>query len=211
MPSAEGVAGEAAEVGHDGEPWGPELDVSSGPYCLLTPMTKKIKIGISACLLGEMVRYDGVHKINRVLVRKLEKRFDLVAICPEVECGLLVPREPMELYGSVRSSRLRVAGSTIDLTGVMEDFAAKRINMILKERVCGVIMKNRSPSCAVDDAVILTAQGKKAGPGMFSRILAKGIPRLPIVDEETLADPSGLERFLESVAVYHRSLERRHT
>lgn len=185
----------------------PRWDFPRG-FLVFMYMTKKIKIGISACLLGEKVRYDGGHKLNRALVRKLEKRFELMPICPEVESGLSVPREPMELNGLLRSARLRVIGSNIDLTGEMAEFARKRIKKLQKERVSGIIMKNRSPSCAVDDAVIMTARGKKAGPGMFSRILAKSVPRLPIVDEETLADPAGWELFLESVAVYHHGLER---
>lgn len=122
-------------------------------------MTNKIKLGISACLLGEKVRYDGGHKRNRYIIQTLGKRFTWVPVCPEVEAGLSIPREPMRLEGDRSCPRLVVIGSGIDLTYVLNVWAAKKVKKLDKEGLCGFILKSRSPSCAIDDAEIIFLRG----------------------------------------------------
>lgn len=122
-------------------------------------MTNKIKLGISACLLGENVRYDGGHKRNRYITQTLGKRFTWVPVCPEVEAGLSIPREPIQLEGDRACPRLVVIGSGIDLTDVLNVWAAKKVKKLDKESLCGFILKSRSPSCAIDDAEIIFIRG----------------------------------------------------
>lgn len=186
----------------NGNPSAPGRKRASGLCCCEKTMAEKINIGISSCLLGNPVRYDGGHRLNRALVKTLGKRFDLMPVCPEMEAGLSVPREAMELFGTLAMPRLRVAGSTIDLTGVMTDYAKKKVRKLEKERICGFVFKNRSPSCAVDDAVIITARGRKNGPGLFRQLLSERLPGLPVADEEELVDPARRKRFIERVLAY---------
>src|SRR3990172_6962428 len=114
-------------------------------------MANKIKIGISACLLGEKVRYDGGHRLDRFIVKTLGKHFSWFPVCPEVEAGLSIPREPMQLVGYRSCPRLVVITSGIDLTGVLNDWAGKKVKKLDKEKLCGFILKSRSPSCAIND------------------------------------------------------------
>ncbi|MDH4163057.1 MAG: DUF523 and DUF1722 domain-containing protein [Nitrospirota bacterium] len=164
----------------------------------------KIIIGVSSCLLGNKVRYDGKSRSDLALMRALGKAFVLFPVCPEVEAGLSVPREPMELYGTPSQARLRVIGSDIDLTGVMDHWAKKRIPVLAKQGICGFVFKSRSPSCAVDDAVIISEKGGQKGPGLFRSSLTELIPPLPVADNEDLADAAVRENFIERVRVYRR-------
>jgi len=109
-------------------------------------MTEKIRIGISACLLGEKVRYDGGHKWDRFITGTLGKYVDLVPVCPEVECGLGIPREAMRLAGDPHSPRLVTVRSGIDHTERMLTWARKRVAKLAKEELCGFIFKSDSPS-----------------------------------------------------------------
>jgi uncharacterized protein YbgA (DUF1722 family)/uncharacterized protein YbbK (DUF523 family) len=167
----------------------------------------KIKIGISACLLGNAVRYDGGHRHDRYITGTLGRWFEFVPICPEVEAGFSIPREPLELKGSARQPRLIVRGSTIDVTGVLVAWAKQKVRSLAGEGLAGYIFKTRSPSCAVDDAAMLTPAGRRSGPGLFRAMVGQVFPVMPVTDETALADPVLRENFIGRVFVYRRWLD----
>ncbi len=106
----------------------------------------KMRIGVSKCLLGEPVRYDGQHKHDHFITDTLGRYFDYVGVCPEVECGLGVPRESMRLIGDPANPRLVTARTKIDHTQRMQDWVARRVVELEKEALGGFIFKARSPS-----------------------------------------------------------------
>lgn len=161
--------------------------------CYNIPMESPIRIGISACLLGERVRYDGGHKRDPLLAETLGRFVTFVPVCPETECGLGVPREIMRLAGDPASPRLVTIHTRMDLTAPMEEWAARRVEELAGEGLAGFIVKSRSPSCALHDAPIIAAA---AGPGLFTRALMHRLPLLPVEDESRLHDPALREKFL---------------
>ena len=157
-----------------------------------------LKIGISACLLGQLVRYDGGHKHDPFLAETLGRLVSLVPLCPEAGCGLGIPREAMRLVGDPATPRLITIHSGIDHTRRMEAWAARRVAELAREGLCGFILKARSPSCAVTDAPVCAADGTPltTGAGLFTRALMAALPRLPLADENRLHDPLFREEFL---------------
>ncbi len=168
-----------------------------------------IKIGVSACLHGEKVRYDGGHKLNRLVADTLQGRFTAVPVCPEVEAGLSIPREPMQLCDSPEGPRLIVILNGNDLTSVMHDWVKKKAGMLRQEELCGFILKCRSPSCAIDDAELFSLSGEKRGmtSGLFTALMKRHEPHLPLIDEEGFADPVQRGSFLERASAYDRALK----
>ncbi len=168
---------------------------------------EKIKIGVSACLLGAKVRYDGGHKLNRLIVDTLGERFALVPVCPEAEAGLPVPREPMQLTGMEQEPRLLVISSGLDLTAAVHTWSEKKVRMLRQEAVCGFILKARSPSCAINDADYYSSSGEKRGTtaGIFSAALERHDPGMPLIDEEDFADPALQKSFIERVSCCRQS------
>ncbi len=168
-----------------------------------------IKIGVSACLLGEKVRYDGGHKLNQLVTDTLKGRFTAVPICPEVEAGLSIPREPMQLCDIPEGPRLVVISNGSDLTAVMNDWARGKAGMLRQEELSGFVLKCRSPSCAIDDADLFSSSGKKKGTtaGLFTALIKKHEPHLPLIDEEGFADPVQRGSFLECASAYERALK----
>lgn len=109
---------------------------------------EKLRLGISRCLLGENVRYDGMHKRNAFLVDTLGPYVEFVPVCPEVECGLSIPREAMRLVGTLESPRLMTVRSGHDLTAQMQDWIGPQLDTLEKEDLCGFVFKARSPAAA---------------------------------------------------------------
>lgn len=161
----------------------------------------KIILGVSACLLGENVRYDGGHKLDLYITETLGVQFELLPICPEVECGLPVPREAMQLVGDERSPRLITIETRIDHTEHILRWLEKRLAKIEKQHICGFIFKARSPSCAMHDAELVAHSGGLTGkaPGLFARAVMRRFPLLPVIDEEGLSAPTARDGFLERV------------
>jgi len=161
-------------------------------------METSLKIGISACLLGHKVRYDGGHKLDPFLADTLGQFATLVPVCPETECGLGVPREVMRLVDDPARPRLITIHSGLDHTDRMARWAARRVEELAKDDLCGFIFKSRSPSCAVTDAPVCAADGTPlaAGAGLFTRALMAALPQLPLADENRLHDPAFREGFL---------------
>ena len=109
-----------------------------------------IRIGVSSCLLGNEVRFDGGHKHDRYITDTLGNYFNFIPVCPEVECGLSIPREAMRLVGDPESPRLVTNKTGIDHTDRMTHWALKRVNELADENLCGFIFKSKSPSSGME-------------------------------------------------------------
>ena len=161
-----------------------------------------IRVGVSACLIGEEVRYNGAHKKDDRVLDALGTRFQLVPVCPEVEMGLGVPREPMNLYRTPAGVRMITIESRIDHTDGMRAWSAKRLDELAREDLSGFVLKSRSPSCGLDD------RGDR-DRGLFAAALVERFPQLPVVEETTLAEPTALQTFIDRVEAYSRRSPRR--
>jgi uncharacterized protein YbgA (DUF1722 family)/uncharacterized protein YbbK (DUF523 family) len=166
----------------------------------------KIKLGISSCLLGENIRYDGGHKLDRFLKDTLGAYVDYVPVCPEVECGLGVPRESMHLEGETDNPRLVTTHSKQDRTGLLVDWARKRIVELEAENLCGFIFKRNSPTSGMERVKVYNEKGMavKTGIGIFARIFMEHFPLLPVEDEGRLHDPMLRENFIERIFALKR-------
>lgn len=169
-------------------------------------MSTRIRIGISSCLLGESVRYDGGHRHNETIVATLGKNFDLVPFCPEMAIGLGVPRAPIRLVQNTLGTRARgIADPALDVTHRLAAYAEKVAAELCN--VSGYIFKAGSPSCGMQDVPVFGAGGVPvaAGAGIYAATLMALLPGLPVEDEGRLTDPVIRENFIERVLVYHRS------
>jgi uncharacterized protein YbbK (DUF523 family) len=162
---------------------------------------KTIKLGISACLLGENVRYDGGHKLDRFLTETLGQYVEYVPVCPEVECGLPILRESMHLEGDLDSPRLVTSRTKQDMTDRMVQWARKRVVELGKEDLWGFIFKSNSPSSGMERVRVYNEKGMpvKKGVGIFARIFMEHFPLLPVEDEGGLNDPKIRENFIERI------------
>ncbi len=162
---------------------------------------ERIKLGISTCLLGENVRYDGGHKLDRFLTDTLGQYVEYVPVCPEVECGLDIPRESMHLEGDPESPRLVTTHTKQDMTDRMVRWANKRVLKLEKEDLCGFIFKSNSPSSGMERIRVYNDKGMpvKKGVGIFARIFMDHFPLLPIEDEGRIHDPKIRENFMERI------------
>jgi uncharacterized protein YbgA (DUF1722 family)/uncharacterized protein YbbK (DUF523 family) len=167
---------------------------------------ESIRIGISACLLGENVRFDGGHKLDRFLRDTLGKFVEYVPVCPEVECGLGIPREAMHLEGDPESARLVTVKTKRDFTDRMLHWASKRVRELEGENLCGFIFKSDSPSSGMERVRIYDVNNvpRKVGAGLFASAFMKHFPLLPIEDEGRLHDPMLRENFIERIFVAKR-------
>ena len=166
----------------------------------------KAPVGISSCLLGEQVRYDGGHKYDLLINTQLAKLFEFRPCCPEVAIGLGIPREPIQLVRTDHGIHVReINNPDIDVTRKLEDYG----NHIAREftDICGYIFKARSPSCGIEGVATWTEQGSQAeadGSGAFAAALISAHPGLPVTDEARLQDPVLREHFIESVFSRYR-------
>jgi len=169
-------------------------------------MTEPIRIGVSTCLLGEPVRYDGGHKRNRYITDILSKYFDFVPVCPEVECGMPVPRESMRLVGNPESPRLLTLKTKIDHTDQMKKWAKTRLKALEKEDLCGYIFKKDSPSSGLFRVKVYTDKGMphKVGTGIWAREFTEHFPLIPVEEEGRLNDPYLRENFIERIFTMKR-------
>jgi len=165
-----------------------------------------IRIGISACLLGERVRYDGGHKRDAYLVQTFGRYVEWVPVCPEVEMGLGTPRETLRLVRTGGDTRLIMPKTGADHTEAMRAYASRRIAELAKEDLCGYILKKDSPSCGMERVRAFDVHGvpAKSGRGLFAEALLQHFPHLPIEEEGRLSDPRRRENFGERVFAYRR-------
>jgi uncharacterized protein YbbK (DUF523 family) len=159
--------------------------------------SSKPRVGISSCLLGENVRYDGTNKASVFHAEDLSDVFEWVPVCPEVEIGLGVPREPIELVRDGDQIRLRGVTSRTDHTEAMRTFAARRIERLATLGLHGYVLKARSPSCGPSGVPVAGTNDTEAG--VFAAALVIQVPGLPLVHEENLVDLEVRRRFLKAV------------
>ena len=169
-------------------------------------MSADIKIGISSCLLGNKVRYDGGHKLDRFLRDTLGQYVSFVPVCPEVECGLPVPRPSMRLSGSPDTPRLIVTKTGVDLTDQMLSWTRKRVVELEKENLCGYIFKKGSPSSGMIRVKVYNEKGMpyQTGSGLFAKAFMDHFPRIPVEEEGRLHDPLLRENFIERIFALRR-------
>ena len=172
----------------------------------LIVMEDLIRLGISTCLLGEHVRYDGGHKLDRFLVETLGKYVEFVPVCPEVECGLGTPREAMHLEGDPITPRLVTIRTRQEHTERMISWAKKRVGELSEENLCGFIFKSNSPSSGMQGVKIYNPKRmpEKKGVGIFARAFMQHFPLLPVEDEGRLHDPGLRENFIERIFALKR-------
>ena len=170
------------------------------------PKEPVIRVGISTCLLGERVRYDGGHKLDRYLTGTLGQFFEWVPVCPEVEMGLPIPREPIHLEGDPEDPRLVSINSREDLTDRMKAWAARRVEELAEVGLHGFVFKKDSPSSGLFRVKVYDEQGmpKRTGTGMFPRAVMDRFPLLPLEEEGRLNDLRLRENFIERVFAYYR-------
>ena len=166
------------------------------------------RLGISSCLLGQPVRYDGQHKLDHRLRDQLGAYVQYVPVCPEVEAGFGTPREAMRLVGTPEAPRLYTIQSRRDVTGPMQRWIKRRIRELEKERLDGYIFKSKSPSSGMERIKLYPSpeggMPSKKGVGLFARAFMDRFPLLPVEDEGRLYDDAIRENFIERVFVMHR-------
>jgi uncharacterized protein YbbK (DUF523 family)/uncharacterized protein YbgA (DUF1722 family) len=166
----------------------------------------RIRIGVSACLLGHEVRFDGGHKRDTFIVEVLGRFAEFVPVCPEVEIGLGVPRETLKLAREGREVRLVANESGADHTRVMRAYAERRVTALAREDLCGYVLKKDSPSCGLERVRVYPANGRPSrdGRGLFAEALMHHLPNLPVEEEGRLSDPRLRENFIERIFAYQR-------
>ncbi|MFP4164528.1 MAG: YbgA family protein [Chitinispirillaceae bacterium] len=165
-----------------------------------------IRLGISACLLGQPVRFDGNGKLDRYLRDVLGKYVDWVAVCPEFECGMGIPREPVRLVQSGERLRFVTVRTAVDKTELIETWMEDESSSLQQENLSGFVFKTKSPSCALKDAKIYNEKGMVIGrgAGLFASSFVRRFPFVPVEDEGRLHDEEIRENFIERVFVYAR-------
>ena len=165
-----------------------------------------IRIGISACLLGEEVRYDGGHKRDRFITDTLGRFVRYLTVCPELELGLGVPREPIRLERGREGLRLVGTRSRREHTAAMLAYARQRLAELEAAELSGFILKKGSPSCGMERVRVHTESGgaERNGRGLFAEALIERLPLLPVEEEGRLGDPALRENFFERVFAYRR-------
>lgn len=170
-------------------------------------MNSKIKIGVSSCLLGEKVRWNGDHKQNWYAKEILGKFFDYAPVCPEVEVGMGVPRETVHLAGNKNSPRMVGAKTGTDWTQKMARFSAGKVRELSSHDLSGFIFKKGSPSCGIERVSLYTESGNKSNSmaqGLFAQAFIEQFPLIPVEEEGRLNDFKIRENFIVRVFSYHR-------
>jgi uncharacterized protein YbgA (DUF1722 family)/uncharacterized protein YbbK (DUF523 family) len=163
-------------------------------------------VGISSCLLGEKVRFDGGHKRDAFLVETFGRYVEWAPVCPEVEMGLGTPRETLRLVRIGHDTRLVMPKTAVDHTEAMRTYAHRRVAELAKEGLCGYVLKKGSPSCGMERVRVFDAHEvpSKSGRGLFAEALLRQFPNLPVEEEGRISDPRIRENFVERVFAYHR-------
>jgi uncharacterized protein YbgA (DUF1722 family)/uncharacterized protein YbbK (DUF523 family) len=167
----------------------------------------KIRLGISSCLLGAQVRYDGGHQLDRFLRDVLGAYVEYVPVCPEVEVGLPIPRETLRLVENAEQQvRLVFSRSGEDITERMEGWARERVKQLEKEQLDGFVFKAKSPSSGMERVKLYDRNGvpKQVGVGVFARYFMQNFPLLPVEEDGRLNDPRLRENFITAIFVLKR-------
>ncbi|HEX6439511.1 MAG TPA: DUF523 and DUF1722 domain-containing protein [Candidatus Binatia bacterium] len=173
---------------------------------MTTSFETKPKLGISACLLGQKVRFDGGHKREQFLTDLFGRFVDWIPICPEIEAGMGVPRESVRLVGTSADPNMIAEKSGRDWTAAMNQFAAKRLRGLAAANLSGYVFKKNSPSCGMERVKVYSSKGmpERQGRGLFAAAVMKHWPFLPVEEEGRLNDLKLRENFIERVFAYHR-------
>ena len=165
-----------------------------------------LRIGISSCLLGEEMRWDGGHKRDRFLTDVLDPYVEWVPLCPEVEVGMGTPREPVRLVRRDEEIVMLGTKSGRDWTAPMRAWAEKRARQLSRLDLCGYVLKKDSPSCGMERVKVRSEKGmpKKEGRGVFAEALLRHHPTLPVEEEGRLHDAALRENFVERIFAYRR-------
>jgi len=170
---------------------------------------EKIRLGVSSCLLGEKVRFDGGHKHDRFLTQTLGRYVEYVPVCPEVEVGLPTPRETLRLVGEPDAQRLVFSKSGEDITERMQNWARKRVVELEKEELSGFVFKSKSPSSGMARVKLYDKNGSPntQGVGLFARAFMEHFPLLPVEEDGRLHDPKLRENFIDIIVTLQRRRE----
>ncbi|MFN2268226.1 MAG: YbgA family protein [Desulfonatronovibrio sp.] len=165
-----------------------------------------MKIGISTCLLGQQVRYDGGHKHDRYLTDILGKYVTYVPVCPETESGLPVPREAMRLVGEIENPKLVTIKTGIDQTKRLQDWSSSKIHDLKNENLCGFIFKSKSPSSGMERVKVYNDKGHPVpkGRGIFAGMFMDRLPLIPVEEDGRLNDAKLRENFIARIFVFSR-------
>lgn len=157
-------------------------------------------VGVSQCLLGDAVRYDGKSKANQIILEQLTAVFNLVAVCPEVEAGLSIPRPPVQLTGSIQNPKLTGRDDpTIDVTDIMQRYCETKPAEL--KHLAGFIFKSRSPSCGLNSTPVFI-DGKcvtETSRGIFAKKLCANYPGLTVIEDIELENKTTLDNFIQSI------------
>lgn len=165
-----------------------------------------LRIGISRCLLGDKVRYDGGHKRDDFLADVLGRYVEWIPICPEVEAGMGTPREAIHLVGDPKRPRIQTVRGGEDLTGKLMKFSERRVQELESLELSGYVFKNGSPSCGIERVRVFNQRGMptRDGIGIFARAFMGRFPLIPVEEEGRLCDPLLREGFIERIFSYRR-------
>lgn len=172
----------------------------------MTLSNASIRLGVSSCLLGERVRFDGGHKRDQFLVGLLGRFVEWVPVCPELETGMGAPREALRLTLRHTTLRLVTTKTGQDHTDLMRRYSAKRLDELAGDRLRGFVLKKDSPTCGLERVRVYNASGvpTRSGRGLFAAALAERLPLLPVEEEGRLSDPRLRENFIGRVFAYDR-------
>jgi len=167
---------------------------------------RPIRLGVSSCLLGESVRFDGGHKHDRFISEQIGAFVEWVPVCPELEAGLGVPRPAMRLVRDGDGTRLLEIASRRDHTMRMREFATRRVRALRDLDLCGYVLKKDSPSCGMARVKVYGVEGMatRDGRGLYAEVLLESHPMLPVEEEGRLHDARLRENFIERVFAYRR-------
>lgn len=171
------------------------------------PPRDEVRIGISSCLLGRNVRWDGGHKLDAFVTGTLSRFVTFVPVCPEVEVGMPVPRPPIRLEAARGGTRLVDRAHGADHTEAMRAFAGRRLRELEALELSGYVLKKGSPSCGMERVKVWSRDGgigRRDGVGLFAEELLRRMPLLPVEEEGRLHDPRLRENFVERVFAYRR-------
>ncbi len=164
----------------------------------------KVNVGISSCLLGEEVRFNGGHKRSAVCTEELGKYFQFKSVCPEMGIGLGVPRKPIRLIGDPKQPKaVGVDNPKLDVTESLQAYGQKTLPYL--EDICGYIFMKGSPSCGVFRVKVYRENGmpnENPGSGIFASVIMENFPLLPVEEAGRLTDPVLKENFINRVFAY---------
>lgn len=167
-------------------------------------MDRPIRLGVSACLLGQPVRFDATHKYAPWIAQELGRHVELLPVCPEAEAGFGTPREAMRLTGDPEHPRLVTVHTGRDMTRAMREYCAKRVEELAAEDLCGFIFKSKSPSSGMARVKVYPETGGSpilAGTGIFAKAFMRRFPLLPVEEDARLDEPHLRENFIERIVV----------